>query len=475
MTVRFTLLLAAVCLLLAAAAFARMDHSGFEELAGPFERPEDVTLACLGCHDGEAQEVHATMHWTWRQPGDETGLIGKAAHTVNNFCINVNSNWPRCTSCHIGYGWKDASFDFTSEEAVDCLICHEQTGTYEKFPKGAGYPASEPIMFGGKLYGPPDWAAVAQSVAAPSLNNCGVCHFFGGGGDAVKHGDLDSSMLTASRELDVHMSEDGAGLTCQDCHTTVDHQMAGRQYTLPADHKADMFAAAGVEPRMACDSCHGAEPHGKRMLDAHTEKVSCQACHIPVYARGQSTKVWWDWSQAGQRDPSGKPIVITGADGKQSYNGKKGAFRWERDLTPEFYWYDGTMSYVAIEDEIDPRAEVWLQKPNGSRDDPGSRLYPFKIHRGKTPYDARYNNMVVPRLLGKAGTGAYWGDFEWDAAIRLGMASVEVPYSGEYGFVETAYAYPVTHQVAPSETTTDCTVCHVKKGRKELRPGLGEF
>jgi len=475
MTVRIPALLAALCLLLAATAAAQTDHSEFDELKVDFQSGEEVTRACLGCHDGEAQEVHATMHWTWRQPGDETGRIGKAAHTVNNFCINVNSNWPRCTSCHVGYGWKDASFDFTAEEKVDCLICHEQTGTYQKFPPGAGYPASEPTMFGGKLYSPPDWSAVAQSVGAPSLENCGVCHFNGGGGDAVKHGDLDSTMLTASRELDVHMSEDGAGLSCQDCHTTVDHQIAGRQYTLPADHKAELFSAAGVESQMQCDACHGAEPHGTAMLDRHVAKVACQACHIPVYARGQSTKVWWDWSQAGKRDASGKPIVVEGPDGKSSYDGKKGAFRWERDLVPELYWYDGTMSYVAIEDEIDPSGEVWLQKPNGSQDDPASKLYPFKIHRGKTPYDKVRNNMVVPKLLGAAGTGAYWGDFDWDEAIRVGMASVDVPYSGEYGFVATAYAYPVTHQVAPKESTTECTACHVKKGRKELKPGLGQF
>ena len=262
-----------------------------------------------------------------------------ALDTVNNFCINVNGNWPRCTSCHVGYGWRDASFDFAAEAKVDCLVCHEQTGTYRKFPEGAGRPASEPTLYGGELYGPPDWSGVAGSVGTPSLQNCGACHFHGGGGDAVKHGDLDSTMLTASRELDVHMSADGAGLRCQDCH-------------------------------------------------------------IPVYARGQSTKVCWDWSQAGHRDAQGKPLKIAGPDGKTIDDGRKGAFRRERDLQPEF---------------------------------------------------------------------------SWDDAIRPGMASVDVPYSGRHGFVETAYAYPVTHQVAPAERTTACNVCHVRTGSAELRPGLGEL
>jgi octaheme c-type cytochrome (tetrathionate reductase family) len=468
------LLAVIVCsvLLPASPGFAQMDHSQFEELEQDFQTGEDVTRACLGCHPDEAREVHATMHWTWRQPDDPSGLLGKAAHTVNNFCINVNSNWPRCTSCHVGYGWRDAGFDFDAEEKVDCLVCHEQTGSYRKFPEGAGHPASEPTLYGGELYSPPDWSAVARSVAAPSLENCGVCHFSGGGGDAVKHGDLDSTMLTASRELDVHMSAEGAGLLCQDCHTTVDHQTAGRQYGLPASHKDALFAAAGVTSHMECASCHGEQPHGKGLLDRHTDRVSCQACHIPLYARGQSTKVWWDWSQAGHRDARGNPLKIAGPDGKTIYDGRKGAFRWERDLQPEFAWYDGTMRHVAIEDTIAPGRVVWLQEPNGSADDPDSRLYPFKIHRGKQPYDAERRTMVVPKL---AGAGGYWSEFSWDDAIRLGMASVDVPYSGRHGFVETAYAYPVTHQVAPAEHTTACNVCHVRTGDAELRPGLGQL
>ena len=474
MSVR-TLPLVALFCLLGSVAFSQTDHSEFEELQQTFTSGEEVTRACLGCHENESREVHATMHWTWRAPGDETGTVGKAAHTVNNFCINVNSNWKRCTSCHVGYGWKDASFDFTAEDKVDCLVCHEQTGTYKKFPKGAGYPAKEPTKFMGKMFNPPNWSVVAQSVTSPSLNNCGVCHFFGGGGDAVKHGDLDSTMLTASRDLDVHMSQDGAGLTCQVCHTTVDHQMAGRKYDIPATHVNARFADAGVESQISCESCHEAEPHAKKMLNKHAATVACQACHIPLYARGQSTKVWWDWSQAGKRGQDGKPMVVKGADGKQTYNGKKGAFRWESNVTPEFYWYDGTMTYVAVEDKIDPSGEVWLQMPNGAASDGKSKLFPFKVHRGKTPYDSSNNNMVIPKLLGKPGTGAFWGDFDWDEAIRLGMASVNVPYSGEYGFVNTAYAYPVTHQVAPKENTTSCTTCHVEKGRKDLRAGLGEF
>lgn len=477
MNVRKTsiLCLSVLALLLGATAGAQADHSEFEELQQDFQSGEDVTRACLGCHEDESKEVHATLHWTWLEPGDETGTYGKAGRTFNNFCINVNSNWPRCTSCHVGYGWKDASFDFSAEDKVDCLICHEQTGTYKKFPKGAGYPATKPSTFGGKTYNPPVWAEVAQSVGAPTRDNCGVCHYYGGGGDAVKHGDLDSMMNAPDRALDVHMSPDGGDFSCQECHTTVDHAIAGRAYRVAASAMDDAFEKAGVESQISCESCHEDAPHEKRLLNKHMAKVSCQACHIPTFARGQSTKMWWDWSQAGHMNAEGKPLVITGSDGKGIYNGKKGSFRWESDVTPEFYWYDGSMAELTIEETIDPCEEVWVQKPNGRQDDPDSKLWPFKIHRGKTPYDTVLNNMVVPKLFGKPDSGAYWRNYDWNLAITRGMESVGQKYSGEYGFVRTAYAYPVTHQVAPKDYTTDCSACHMGKRGGKLKPGLGEF
>jgi len=83
-------------------------------------------------------------------------------------------------------------------------VCHDTTGTYEKFPSAAGHPVyEEPIEFGGEIWEAPDLAYIAQYVGPTSRDNCGSCHFTGGGGDAVKHGDLDStfgeSRLSARR------------------------------------------------------------------------------------------------------------------------------------------------------------------------------------------------------------------------------------------------------------------------------------
>ena len=50
------------------------------------------------------------------------------------------------------------------------------------------------------------------------MKNCIGCHANAGGGDNVKHGDLAMALLDTTREFDVHMGTDGAGLDCVACH-----------------------------------------------------------------------------------------------------------------------------------------------------------------------------------------------------------------------------------------------------------------
>lgn len=442
------------------------DHSKHEALQGNFTSGPEVTKACLSCHNEAAKQVHQTIHWTWLCPHDEKHEMGKYGLTLNNFCVAVPSNEPRCTSCHVGYGFKDASFDFSDPTKVDCLVCHEQTGTYKKFPAGAGNPVTKPTVFpgNGKEYLPPDWNKVAQSVARPSRKNCGDCHFMGGGGDGVKHGDLDSSLYNPDKELDVHMAADGANFTCVRCHTTDAHKIAGRCYKNPAHVDRRSLIDDDQMTRIACESCHTATPHkpGVKAND-HTDKVACQACHIPTMARAKPTKMWWDWSQAGKKK-DGKPYTVDGPLGKHIYDTKKGDFRWEMNVVPEYRWFNGTMLYVTLDDEIDPAQVVELNWPVGGYDDSNSRIYPFKMHRGKQPYNSGRNRMVIPHLFGK-DDAAYWKTYDWNKAIAAGQAYKGLEYSGEYDFVETAYFYPTTHMVAPEDKALACESCHSSSGR----------
>jgi hypothetical protein len=182
------------------------------------EHAYEGTESCMNCHGPIGDEIINTGHFKWEGvasniEGFEGGNHGKK-DILNNFCIAIASNEGRCTQCHIGYGYKDASFDFSDPDNVDCLVCHDQTGTYAKAPTTAGLPADEV-----------DLTFVAQSVAenggVPTIDNCIFCHARAGGDDNVKHGDLSMSLANTTSEFDVHMGtaeSGGADFECVACH-----------------------------------------------------------------------------------------------------------------------------------------------------------------------------------------------------------------------------------------------------------------
>lgn len=420
-------------------ATAQQDHSEFIE--GPFQTPQEVTETCLTCHEGMDQDIIKTRHWNWL--GDEfTGNDGKVMRVgkqniINNYCIAVSSNWPRCTSCHIGYGWKDNSFDFKDGKNIDCLICHDQTGTYKKVPTGAGMP--DPSV---------DLVKVAQSVGKTSINNCSICHFNGGGGSGIKHGDMDESLLKPTPQLDVHMGS--LGFTCSTCHAGENHKILG----------ASHGSMASGQNHISCAACHEEQPHKNKTLNDHIDAIACETCHIPTFAREEPTKTWWDWSTAGQ-----DKVVGPDEFGMQAYDKNKGDFTWDKNIVPEYRWHNGEAYYYQYGDVFDPKKEVELNRLYGNIEDPDSKITPFKVMQGKQIYDSKYNYLIVPKLYGPDG---YWKTYDWNEASKIGMASINLTYSGNYAFVETAMYWPVNHMVAPAEDALRCTACHTKKGNGRL-------
>jgi len=432
------------------------------------ENTYEGTKSCLNCHGKVADEFITTGHFTWEGvatniEGFEGGIHGKN-DILNNFCIAVPSNEGRCTQCHAGYGYSSQAFDFGDTDSADCLVCHDQTATYAKAKTTAGLP--EPAV---------DLQLVAQSVALnggmPTIDNCIDCHAKAGGGDNVKHGDLSMSLVNTTRDFDVHMGTDGADFECVAYHQVerdvdgnmLSHGIGGMPY-----HSVD-------EGEMKqCDDCHGGalNIHAGSTVEvvlnvAAHQRLACQACHIPAFARNTSTKVEWYWSDAGQDID---PIPVDPATGRPTYDKKKGTFVWANDVRPTLLWFNGKYEKALINanDTFVSQPAV-LADPQGDVNDPEAMIYPFKKMVGNQPYDTDDNQILVPHLFGMGGgPNPFWVSYDWDLALQDADAITGQGYSGNFDFADTVMYLSVNHEIAPKEQAYgyngNCGDCHVGAG-----------
>lgn len=444
-------MLCASAIMYCASAQANDDH---KTISGPFESPMAVTSKCLECHENAAHDIMKTSHWTWELEQDISGeknVYRGKKNAINNFCISINGNWPRCTSCHIGYGWKNNKFDFSDPSRVDCLVCHDTTGTYKKPGPSAGMPAG---YTGNPKFDkkPVDLVLVAQNVGAPNRTNCITCHGYGGGGNNVKHGDIDSSMKAPTKAHDIHMGTDGQNFSCQACHTAENHDIKGNA----------MVVSPGGKNHISCTDCHDEKPHGETILNSHMDTLACQTCHIPEFAKEMPTKLSWDWSTAGQE----KVEAETDEYGKATYHKKKGNFVWGKNVIPTYAWYNGKGGAYLPGTKIEPGKVTKLSWPEGNRSDMKAKIFPFKLHKGNQIYDTKHNYLITPKVFGKKGDpDAYWVNYDWKKAAAAGMKETGLDFSGEYDFTPTEMYWRINHMVVPADKALGCLDCHGDNGR----------
>lgn len=411
------------------------DHK--ENLSGPYDNIPQIIEECLMCHDDSGDEVLQSNHWNWLssissakfKPDSDNGK-----HiSINNFCIAVPGNSSPCTTCHLPYSGKDESFDFNSAENIDCLVCHEQTGTYAKLK-------FESISSDSTI----DLLAIAQSVAKPTDTNCGSCHFRGIGGVMMQSGAMDNSLFEPAEENDIHLG--GLGFGCADCHETNKHNISPKNES--------------GESTVACENCHDSAPHEKELLNKHYAAVACQTCHIPIYSRTEPSIVQWDWSKAGEDRQS-----VKNEFGEETYIKTVGELVWAKNIKPGYYWSNSTSNYYELGEKIEKNKIVDLNKPAGKISDLISKISPYKVVKVKQPFDPVNKNLIIPSIFGEQG---YASTFDWVSASSEGMKEVNLEFSGTVDFIETKMHWPINHFVMSADNALKCTSCHGIGGEKLL-------
>lgn len=479
---------------------AEIDATGHLDISNFL--PYEGWKTCSMCHSSgsadftqHVQDIMGSVHWDWEKVDPVNGNTVGKYYVINNYCVAVKSNEPRCTSCHIGIGWTDAAaFSNMTEDNIDCLICHDGSKTYRKIPTGAGAP--QPNKFGlpgsadpgSDVYNPAavamDYNEIVRSFQLPDRDNCGICHFYGGGGEGVKHGTMDGSlsMANAVASVDVHMGGD-SDMTCISCHSFDPNNERNS-----LDFLGSRYSQTHTDEQM-CVDCHtGANAPVHPFFD-HTSSLACQTCHVPALARGgKATKTYWDWQTANNAklkdaqgntvlDPySGKPVdlVIKNGDGDIVFHGKKGTFVWGYNIVPEYAWANGTVNTLSLDtldaNPVQPGDVVQMNSFEGGPS-AGGKIFPVKVFRGIQPYDAGNGVMAVPNLFPFGDDpGAFWkggANNDWVQPFVTGGAAEPLPttFSGTVGFIETEMTWIGNHMVAPAAEAVQCWECHMSTDR----------
>ena len=400
-------------------------QSGTSEATLGFVAHEGMLLdytnasTCQECHSAEVHSFATSNHYQWK------GKLG----SINDFCgyPDINHGPAKlttvsgtlvdggCAACHAGMGEKPTD---SNPFNADCLICHSSE-----------YRRTE-VKVGDVWRFVPDRAKMPATITIdeePSRYSCLTCHAYAGGGCNNKRGDMSDALVTPSAEVDVHM---GNGMSCVDCHLTDDHRIAGRGVDLRIDE--------GVTMR-PCTDCHTPAADHEPAILSHLDKVACQTCHIPEFARSVSTDMLRDY-RAAEVNAKGlyEPVITRGSNVIPAYA----------------FWNGGSGFYNFGEPAVAGQALAW---PLGNIMD--GLLYPFKLHTAILPQDP-VSGAILPvksKILFETGN--------MDLAILTGAAEAGFTLTEGYTFTQTTRWMGIFHEMPPADQALDCVACHESTSR----------
>jgi len=456
--------------------------------------------SCVGCHEDEARDVYRSYHYQMQNLvsdiEEHPPVVYGGKDAYNDFCglLFWKGDQPvsfigwsallkppkgfeylegafigsGCSMCHgVGMGAPPEPADNEPSQAqlenIDCLECHGDPELYPGGPLAVEEGIKMPVKTPDGVRYAVNWSGdfdelMRRIVAEPSKDQCLLCHAFSGGGGGLKRPNLEPSLLghVSDENQDVHLAR---GLSCIDCHVFEKHDVALKS--------PDTWARGEAEVP-ECADCHK-KRHTKPLVGwilntFHPEKVACQTCHIPRYAKKTPTDVYRDWSRV-VFDPDSRrwgPAIEKGLNLQPEY-------RWWNEKTRFAYLYpepamveDGVLVYQEPAGEIARRKSLMKFQTDGL-------IFPFKVHEAQVPFDSLLQK-PVPVRLGPVLSG---GSLE--EGIEAGARLTGLNFNGGYVTMERYMA--INHGVEPAKNALFCFDCHGPTVRKmpwhEL--GYGRF
>jgi cytochrome c len=408
---------------------------------------------CLECHNEHALDVFESTHYQWKGEAPDmlnqtSWLQGKHAGGVNTYCGNITGNWEGCSTCHVGRGAEPESLPTQAQlENIDCMVCHQDA--YKRKRVGGVFQ--------------PDTASMAismdeavQTVHQPTRTSCLQCHAKAGGGDAVKRGDLAlATAHTADEQYDVHMATTGADLDCQSCHMPENHRFPGKGSDIrPTD-------LVGVDLDCTTGGCHSSESHDSSEINQHIEKVACQTCHIPIYAKNASDSIATEATESHRS-------WLSGSD--HTHAPFHPVLTKTNDQVPVYrYWNRASDNYLLFDEVVEDwkTGTYHTSIPDGAVNDPDSKLYPFKYKTSEYPLRTESSQLIA------LDTSVFFATADAEAAAKAGLENMGFNREDEYQWVITDTYQLLNHQVSPSDNALNCSACHMNTARMDLQGDFG--
>ena len=431
-------------------------HASITEYLGP--------ETCVACHEGEAQAAHASVHY--QQSGSTPyvtnidGSAGKTDKAFNTYCgTPVTSPRATCAGCHVSNGKYPTAVPTTDQlNNVDCMMCHQDNYAriaappYEFIPAtdASGLPRTLSLPVedetGFSFVPNEDKMSISILEAARTVHpttraSCLRCHAKASGSDGGKRGDMSTVSIDPPVSSDVHMSSHGENMSCSECHDAGNHRVRGRGLDLRPSDTSEMFT---------CAKCHTDAPHKGSSsdiasIDTHANRVACQTCHIPSFAKDISTELSRDWEQ-----PHFSP---TACNGQGAW--VPGEIR-ANNVTPSYKWFDGS-SYVYAMGQVPTAREdgmLAMGVPNGSVNSAMAKIYPMKEHTSTVAqHDA--SGVLIPH-----STFDYFAYGDFDKAVKEGMSTLGI--SGSYTMKQVHTYQTINHGVEDDSSALKCGSCHAE-------------
>lgn len=412
------------------------------------------TKTCLACHEKDAESFFHSQHYQWR--GDAPAIVNAGGkklgkiNTVNDFCTSPTGNWiglvrnsrgdvitRGCSACHAGSGKLPSPVMSREQlENIDCLMCHASGYRRDLVETAPGAFEWKPILWKNRE----GLDAVAKRISSPTRAMCLRCHAASGGGPNFKRGDIEYVLADPERDYDVHMATAGANMQCATCHAGSDHRVRGRG--------ADLSATDAPGQPLSCSSteCHSETPHKAQLLNRHTTRVNCTVCHIPSFARTEPTDMRRDWS---------KPAYNAEAD---KYTA---TITFEKDVRPVYAWFNGRTRAQLLGEPVNrlPDGSVGIMVPQGSRNDRDSKLFAFKLHRGRLPL-LTGKNWLIPIAVEH-----FFSNGQIESAVKSAAKEHYGVNDAAFTWTETTRYMGIYHGVRPASQALQCLACHGEQGR----------